>query len=51
LAASDFRDRGLRPHIVGETMLVAALLGIMSAFLPAYAAARRNIVDALRLVA
>ena len=39
------------PHIVGETMLLAALLGIISAFLPAYAAARRNIVDALRLVA
>jgi putative ABC transport system permease protein len=39
------------PPIVGETMLLAGLLGIISAFLPAYAAARRNIVDALRLVA
>ena len=39
------------PHIVGETMLLAALLGLVSAFLPAYAAARRNIVEALRLVA
>jgi putative ABC transport system permease protein len=39
------------PAIVGETMLLAALLGIASAFVPAYSAARRNIVDALRLVA
>ncbi len=39
------------PQIVGETMLLAALLGIVSAFVPAYAAVRRNIVDALRLVA
>jgi putative ABC transport system permease protein len=39
------------PQIVGETMLLAALIGIVSAFVPAYAAARRNIVDALRLVA
>jgi putative ABC transport system permease protein len=39
------------PPIIGETMLLAALLGIVSAFVPAYAAARRNIIDALRLVA
>jgi putative ABC transport system permease protein len=39
------------PPILGETMFLAALLGIVSAFVPAYAAARRNIVDALRLVA
>jgi len=39
------------PLIVGETMVLAALLGIVSAFLPTYAAVRRNIVDALRLVA
>jgi len=39
------------PQIVGETMMLAALLGIVSAFVPAYAAARRNIVEALRLVA
>jgi putative ABC transport system permease protein len=37
--------------IIGETMVLAVLLGIVSAFVPAYAAARRNIVDALRLVA
>jgi len=37
--------------IVGETMLLAALLGTLSALIPAYAAARHNIVDALRLVA
>jgi putative ABC transport system permease protein len=39
------------PQIVGATMVLAALLGIVSAFVPAYAAVRRNIVDALRLVA
>jgi len=39
------------PPIIGETMVLAVLLGIVSAFVPAYAAARRNIVDALRLVA
>ena len=39
------------PQIIGETMLLAALLGIVSAFIPAYAAARRNIVEALRLAA
>jgi putative ABC transport system permease protein len=38
------------PQIVGETMVLAALLGIVSAFVPAYAATQRNIVDALRLV-
>jgi ABC-type antimicrobial peptide transport system permease subunit len=39
------------PQIVGETMVLAALLGIVSAFVPGYAAVRRNIVDVLRLVA
>ena len=39
------------PGVVGETMLLAAVIGIASAFVPTYAAARRNIVDALRLVA
>jgi putative ABC transport system permease protein len=39
------------PQIVGETIVLALLLGIVSAFVPAYSAARRNIVDALRLVA
>jgi putative ABC transport system permease protein len=39
------------PQIVGETMALAALLGIVSALVPASAAVRRNIVDALRLVA
>jgi putative ABC transport system permease protein len=39
------------PQIVAKAMLLAVLLGLVSAFVPAYAAARRNIVDALRLVA
>lgn len=38
------------PQIVGETMVLAVLLGIISALVPAYGAVRRNIVDALRLV-
>ncbi len=38
------------PQIVGETMLIAGLLGIVSALVPAYAAVQKNIVDALRLV-
>jgi putative ABC transport system permease protein len=39
------------PQIVGETIVMAIALGIVSAFIPAYSAARRNIVDTLRLVA
>jgi putative ABC transport system permease protein len=38
-------------EIVVETMMMAAILGIVSAFVPAWSAVRRNIVDALRLVA
>ena len=36
---------------VAETLMLAAVLGIVSAFLPAYSAIRHNIIDALRLVA
>jgi putative ABC transport system permease protein len=37
--------------VLGEAMVVSALIGILSAIAPASSAARRNIVDALRTVA
>ncbi len=37
--------------VLGETLIVAALIGLFSAMVPASSAARRNIVDALRTVA
>jgi putative ABC transport system permease protein len=39
------------PDVLAATLGVALLLGIVSALVPATSAARRNIVDALRLVA
>ncbi|HVA77937.1 MAG TPA: FtsX-like permease family protein [Candidatus Binataceae bacterium] len=39
------------PSILAETLVVAALIGLLSAWVPARAAARQNIVDALRMVA
>jgi putative ABC transport system permease protein len=39
------------PVIRGETLIIAALIGVLSAMVPASSAARRNIVDALRTVA
>jgi len=39
------------PVILAETLIVAALIGLLSAMVPASSAARRNIVDALRTVA
>jgi ABC-type antimicrobial peptide transport system permease subunit len=39
------------PMVLAETLVAAALIGLLSAWLPARSAARRNIVDALRLVA
>ncbi len=38
------------PMVLVETLAAAALIGLASAFVPARAAARRNIVDALRTV-
>jgi putative ABC transport system permease protein len=38
------------PTVLVETLAAAALIGLASAFVPARAAARRNIVDALRAV-
>jgi len=37
--------------ILAATLVVAALIGLFSAIVPASSAARRNIVDALRTVA
>jgi putative ABC transport system permease protein len=39
------------PVVLAETLAAAALIGLLSALVPAQAAARRNIVDALRMVA
>ena len=39
------------PIILAETLIVAALIGLLSAMVPANSPARRNIVDALRTVA
>ena len=39
------------PVVLAETLAVAVLIGLLSALVPARAAARRNIVDALRAVA
>jgi putative ABC transport system permease protein len=39
------------PIVLAETLVIAALIGVGSAIVPASSAARRNIVDALRTVA
>jgi putative ABC transport system permease protein len=38
------------PFVLGETLGVAVIIGILSAYVPARAASRRSIVEALRLV-
>jgi putative ABC transport system permease protein len=39
------------PIVLAETLVIAVLIGVCSAIVPASSAARRNIVDALRTVA
>ena len=39
------------PQVFAEALIAAAMIGILSALVPARSAARRNIVDALRTVA
>ncbi len=39
------------PIILGETLIAAAFIGLLSAWLPARAASRMNITEALRMVA
>jgi len=51
MAAGPLANVRISPGIVTLTMIVAALLGLISAFVPAWSATRRNIVDALRMVA
>ena len=41
----------MSPIVVAEALATAVLIGLLSAWIPARSAARRNIVDALRLVA
>ena len=45
------RISGLPPAAIGYSLVVAVLIGVLSGFFPARAAARQNIVDALRMVA
>jgi putative ABC transport system permease protein len=45
------RISGLPPAAIGYSLIVALLIGVVSGFVPARAAARQNIVDALRMVA
>jgi len=49
--AGPFSTIRMPPAILAETLVVAALIGLISAIVPARSAARRNIVDALRTVA
>ena len=51
MAAGPLANIRISPTIVVLTMILAAMLGILSEFMPAYSATRRNIVDALRMVA
>jgi ABC-type antimicrobial peptide transport system permease subunit len=37
--------------VLAETLVIAVLIGLFSAIVPASSAARRNIVDTLRTVA
>src|SRR5258708_34717085 len=39
------------PEVLVETLIAAAIIGILSAWVPARAASRNNIVEALRMVA
>ncbi len=51
VALGPLSDIRMAPSILAETLVVAALIGLASAWVPARAAARQNIVDALRMVA
>jgi putative ABC transport system permease protein len=51
LAAGPLASVQISPAIFAETLVIAALIGALGALVPAYSAARRNIVDALRMVA
>jgi putative ABC transport system permease protein len=44
-------DLTMPPIVLAESLVVAALIGFLSGYFPARAAARRNIADTLRMVA
>jgi ABC-type antimicrobial peptide transport system permease subunit len=39
------------PIVLAETLIAAAVIGLLSAWIPARAASKMNIVEALRMVA
>src|SRR6266850_1358092 len=49
-ALGPFVSLHVPPSVLAETLGVAALIGLLSAYVPARAAAKRSIVEALRLV-
>jgi len=49
-AMGAFGDIQMPPYVLVGTLFIAALIGFLSALVPALSAARRNIVDALRMV-
>lgn len=49
-ALGPFVSLHVPPSVLGEAMVIAALIGLLSAFIPARIATRRPIVNALRLV-
>ena len=49
-ALGPFVSLHVPPFVLAETLGVAALLGVLSAYVPARAAAKRSIVETLRLV-
>jgi putative ABC transport system permease protein len=50
-AAGPLGSIRMPPVVLAEALIAAAMIGVLSALVPAQAAARRNIVDALRMVA
>ena len=49
-ALGPFVSLHIPPFVLAETLVVAVLLGLLSAYVPARAASKRTIVEALRLV-
>jgi putative ABC transport system permease protein len=49
-ALGPFVSLHIPPMVIAETLIVAVLLGVFSSYIPARAAARRSIVETLRLV-
>ncbi len=49
-AMGAFGDIQMPPFVLVGTLVIAAMIGILSALVPAMSASRRNIVDALRTV-